>query len=70
MPKEKYGDTIAHNSNQENLKKIVEKHYRRTKMRNFEESVKEMRNFFNINNPLKRSHFKNLSEIPNKKRSI
>eukprot|EP00347_Sterkiella_histriomuscorum_P020052 403339279 len=66
VPKEKIGDTIAVNTNQENLKKIVEKHYKRTQMKNYEESVKEMRNFFDITNPMKRK--RNDSSLQNSDR--
>ena len=46
VPREKYGDTITSSNVQENLKKIVEKHYKKTKMRDYEESLKELRMVF------------------------
>ena len=46
--KEKFGDAVAAisvSSNQENIQKIVWKHYKRTKLRDYEECVKEIRSF-------------------------
>jgi hypothetical protein len=48
VPKEKIGDAVAAisvSANQENIQKIVWKHYKRTKLRDHEQSVKEIRGF-------------------------
>ena len=50
--REKFGDIIVNQENQNILPKMVEKHYKKTKFKDYKESVREMKEYFNPNSSL------------------
>ena len=53
QPKEKLGDLIIDTQQRENLENIVGKHYKRTQMRDWEESLREVQRYYSFGHTAK-----------------